>query len=59
MRKEENTQAKERPADENRYEGRNVVLEAYRSGKVIDRLYVLEGCKDGPVMRKGEILWKD
>ncbi len=30
-------------------EGRNPVLEAFRSGKTIDRLYVQEGCKDGPV----------
>lgn len=31
-------------------EGRNAVIEAYRSGKTIDKLYVLGGCKDGPVM---------
>mgnify|MGYP001058319207 CR=1 FL=1 len=31
-------------------EGRNAVIEAYRSGKTIDKLYVLDGCKDGPVM---------
>jgi len=31
-------------------EGRNAVLEAFRSGKTIDKLFVLEGCKDGPVM---------
>lgn len=30
-------------------EGRNAVIEAFRSGKTIDRLFVLEGCKDGPV----------
>ncbi len=30
-------------------EGRNAVLEALRSGKTIDRLYVLDGCQDGPV----------
>lgn len=30
-------------------EGRNVVLEAFRSGKTIDKLFVLEGCQDGPV----------
>jgi 23S rRNA (guanosine2251-2'-O)-methyltransferase len=30
-------------------EGRNAVLEAFRSGKTIDRLFVLDGCKDGPV----------
>ena len=30
-------------------EGRNAVLEAFRSGKTIDRLYILDGCQDGPV----------
>lgn len=30
-------------------EGRNPVIEAYRSGKTIDKLFVLDGCKDGPV----------
>lgn len=31
-------------------EGRNAVMEAFRSGKTIDRLFVLDGCKDGPVI---------
>ncbi|MEF2638738.1 MAG: 23S rRNA (guanosine(2251)-2'-O)-methyltransferase RlmB [Lachnospiraceae bacterium] len=30
-------------------EGRNAVLEAYRAGKPIDKLFVLDGCQDGPV----------
>lgn len=30
-------------------EGRNAVLEAFRSGKTIDKLFVLDGCQDGPV----------
>ena len=30
-------------------DGRNAVLEAFRSGKTIDRLFVLDGCQDGPV----------
>lgn len=30
-------------------EGRNPVLEAFRAGRTIDRLYVLDGCQDGPV----------
>ncbi|MCI9136719.1 MAG: 23S rRNA (guanosine(2251)-2'-O)-methyltransferase RlmB [Lachnospiraceae bacterium] len=30
-------------------EGRNAVLEAFRSGKTIDKLFILEGCQDGPV----------
>ena len=34
---------------ENKIEGRNAVLEAFRSGKTIDKLYILDGCQDGPV----------
>ena len=36
-------------ARENYIEGRNAVLEAFRSGKTIDKLYVLDGCQDGPI----------
>ena len=31
-------------------EGRNAVLEAFRSGKTVDRLFILKGCQDGPVL---------
>lgn len=31
-------------------EGRNAVIEAFRSGKPIDRVYILDGCQDGPVL---------
>lgn len=34
---------------ETNVEGRNAVLEAFRSGKTVDRLFVQEGCQDGPV----------
>ena len=30
-------------------EGRNAVLEALRSGKPMDKLYILDGCQDGPI----------
>ncbi len=30
-------------------EGRNAVLEAYRSGRTVDKLFVLDHCMDGPV----------
>ena len=30
-------------------EGRNAVLEAFRSGKTIDKLFLLDGCVDGPI----------
>ncbi len=35
--------------EESVIEGRNAVLEAFRSGKTIDRLFLLKGCQDGPV----------
>ena len=35
---------------ESMIEGRNAVLEAFRSGKPIDKIYVLDGCQDGPVV---------
>lgn len=36
--------------DEYRAEGRHSVLEAFRSGQLVERLFVLKGCKDGPVL---------
>lgn len=35
--------------NESRAEGRNAVTEAFRSGRTVDRLYVLDGCQDGAV----------
>lgn len=43
-------------------EGRNAVLEAFRSGKTIDRLFILDSCQDGPIKsiireaRKGDTI---
>ena len=48
--------------NESKIEGRNAVLEAFRSGKTIDKLFVLDGCQDGPVKtitreaRKGDTI---
>lgn len=30
-------------------EGRNAVIEAFRAGKPIDKIFVLDGCQDGPI----------
>ena len=30
-------------------EGRNPVIEAFRAGKTVDKVYILDGCSDGPV----------
>lgn len=39
----------ERKNNENMIEGRNAVLEAFRAGRPIDKLFVLDRCEDGPV----------
>ena len=31
-------------------EGRNAVIEAFRSGKTVDKIYIQDGCQDGPIM---------
>ncbi|MBO5472704.1 MAG: 23S rRNA (guanosine(2251)-2'-O)-methyltransferase RlmB [Lachnospiraceae bacterium] len=31
-------------------EGRNAVIEAFRAGRTIDKLFILDGCQDGPVL---------
>ena len=39
-------------------EGRNAVTEAFRSGRPVDKLFVLDGCQDGPVrtiIREAEV----
>ena len=38
-----------RPVNENLVEGRNAVMEAFRAGRPIDKLFVLNGCQDGAV----------
>ncbi len=43
-------------------EGRNAVMEAFKAGKPVDKLFVLDGCQDGPVRsilreaRKGDTI---
>lgn len=43
-------------------EGRNAVMEAFKAGKPVDKLFVLDGCQDGPIRsilreaRKGDTL---
>lgn len=45
----EEKQTEDTKVTESRIEGRNAVLEAFRSGRTIDKLYVLDRCQDGPV----------
>ena len=47
---ETKTMIHENSEEFSRIEGRNAVLEAYRSGKTIDKLFVQEGLQDGPVL---------
>lgn len=35
--------------EEFKIEGRHPVMEAFRAGRTIDKLFVLDGCEDGPV----------
>lgn len=35
--------------EETYIEGRNAVIEALRSGRPVDKLYILDGCQDGPI----------
>ena len=35
--------------ESNIIEGRNAVIEAFRSGKTVDKVLILEGCQDGPI----------
>ena len=44
-----NSKEEQLNANEEYVEGRNPVLEAFRSGRTVDRLFVLDGCHDGPV----------
>lgn len=37
-------------SDENRLEGRNPVIEAFRADRVIDKLFIMSGSHDGPIM---------
>ena len=39
----------EKKMNSQQIEGRNAVMEAFRSGKPIDKVYILDGCQDGPV----------
>lgn len=49
---------------ESKIEGRNAVIEAFRAGKPIDKVYILDGCQDGPILtikreaRKGDTMIK-
>ena len=35
--------------ESNIIEGRNAVIEAFRSGKTVDKVLILDGCQDGPI----------
>lgn len=39
----------ENSIESNIIEGRNAVIEAFRSGKTVDKVLILEGCQDGPI----------
>lgn len=51
MRTRDEIQTEEKLGDgEYTIEGRNMVIEAFRSGKTVDKLYIQDGCQDGPIL---------
>ena len=49
MLQKENKMIEENGVKSQVIEGRNAVMEAFRSGKSIDKVYILDGCQDGPI----------
>lgn len=49
MKKNQETAAPEELQQDLKIEGRNAVLEAFRAGKPMDKLFLLDGCQDGPI----------
>lgn len=49
MLQKENKMIEENGVKSQVIEGRNAVMEAFRSGKSIDKIYILDGCQDGPI----------
>ena len=43
------SECEEKKMNSQQIEGRNAVMEAFRSGKPIDKVYILDGCQDGPI----------
>jgi len=49
MSENKNITNEQEPQDDHRIEGRNAVLEAFRAGKTIDKLYIQDGLRDGVI----------
>lgn len=49
MSEEKNTVMESEGVKSLTIEGRNAVIEAFRSGKPIDKVFILDGCQDGPI----------
>ena len=49
MSENKNIINEQEPQDEHMIEGRNAVLEAFRAGKTIDKLYIQDGLRDGVI----------
>ena len=49
MMREDYNKEETKDVNENKIEGRNAVMEAFRAGKSIDKLFVLDGCQDSPI----------
>ena len=49
VKREQLNRMEEKKMNSQQIEGRNAVMEAFRSGKPIDKVYILDGCQDGPI----------
>lgn len=49
MSENKNIINEQEPQDDHMIEGRNAVLEAFRAGKTIDKLYIQDGLRDGVI----------
>ena len=48
MSENKNIINEQEPQDDHMIEGRNAVLEVFRAGKTIDKLYIQDGLRDPP-----------
>lgn len=49
--KKEREETKEKPFNENQVEGRNAILEVFKSGRDIEKIFVVKGNTDGTIRR--------
>ena len=56
MSENKNIINEQEPQDDHMIEGRNAVLEAFRAGKTIDKLYIQDGLRDGVISDRKSVV---